>query len=88
MNKIFIEAKDKRTSEYYFLKTILSQFFPDKEVDFIPMNGIGNLFHEAILNQMSLAQDSGDWLFDNVNYWDLKVATLQPLRDFLATHLK
>ena len=44
MNKIFIEAKDKRTSEYYFLKTILNQFFPDKEVDFIPMNGIGNLF--------------------------------------------
>lgn len=206
MNKIFIEAKDKRTSEYYFLKTILSQFFPDKEVDFIPMNGIGNLFHEAILNQMSLAQESGeqvivftdadtiakgwgynkrkaaidkgmldhgisfpyflypnnlddgdvemlmesaarrdvhtiffdcfedyercvlgvkdasgqplynvpnlkgklhtymnaqnlsnsqrrrlgsgDWLFDNVNYWNLKVATLQPLRDFLATHLK
>ena len=60
MNKIFIEAKDKRTSEYYFLKTILSQFFPDKEVDFIPMNGIGNLFHEAILNQMSLAQESGE----------------------------
>ena len=29
MNKIFIEAKDKRTSEYHFLKAILNLFFPD-----------------------------------------------------------
>lgn len=60
MTKIFIEAKNKHTSEYYFLKTILNLFFADKEVDFRFMDGIGNLFNEAILNQISLAQESGE----------------------------
>ena len=31
---------------------------------------------------------SGDWLFENQDYWDLNVAALQPLKDFLATNLK
>lgn len=37
MNKIFIEAKDNKTSEYNFLKTMLSTHFQDKEVEFIFM---------------------------------------------------
>lgn len=60
MTKIFIEAKDKKTSECYFLKAILNLFFPEKDVDFIFMDGIGNLYKEAILNQMNLAQESGE----------------------------
>lgn len=59
MNKIFIEAKDRKTSEYHFLQTILKRFFPGKDVGFIFMNGIGNLFGETILNQISVAQESG-----------------------------
>lgn len=31
---------------------------------------------------------SGDWLFDDNNYWDLTDANLQPLKDFLSSHLK
>lgn len=60
MNKIFIEAKKKETSEYHFIKTILDVFFPEKKVDFIFMDGIGNLYKEAILNQIRLAQDNGE----------------------------
>ena len=60
MNKIFIEAKKKETTEYHFIKTILDVFFPKKKVDFIFMDGIGNLYNETILNQMRLAQDNGE----------------------------
>lgn len=60
MTKIFIEAKDKKTSEYHFLEAIIRLFFLGKEVDFICMNGIGNLFNETNLNQISLAQESGE----------------------------
>lgn len=60
MNKIFIEAKDKEKPECHFLKAIISHFFPGKEIDFICMDGIGNLFKEAIRNQMAQAEESGD----------------------------
>lgn len=60
MTKIFIEAKNNKTSEYYFLKTIIDIFFPDIEVKFIFMDGIGNLYNETNLNQISLAQESGE----------------------------
>lgn len=30
----------------------------------------------------------GDWLFDEERFWDLDVAALQPLKDFLSSHLK
>lgn len=56
MNKIFIEAKDKCTSEYHLINTILSTFFPLNEVEIITMDGISNLFTEAILNQIDQAQ--------------------------------
>ncbi len=59
MTKIFIEAKNNKTSEYYFLKTIINIFFQEKEkeIEFIFMNGIGNLYNETILNQIRLAQE-------------------------------
>lgn len=60
MTKIFIEAKDKKTSEYHFLATIIKLFFPDKEVDFICIHGIGNLFNQTNLNQINIAQESGE----------------------------
>lgn len=60
MTKIFIEAKNNKTSEYHFLHTILNIRFPETEVEFIFMNGIGNLYNETILNQISLAQESGE----------------------------
>lgn len=60
MNRIFIEAKNNKTSEFHFLKAVLNRFFPDKEVGFIFMDGIDNLFNEAIRNQMALARESGE----------------------------
>lgn len=60
MNKIFIEAKDRKTPEYYFLKTILDIYFPRKEVEFIFMNGIGNLFNETNMNVISQSQIMGE----------------------------
>lgn len=206
MTKIFIEAKSKDTSECHFLQAIINIVSPKIEVNFIPMNGIGNLFKEPIINQIKVTQEngeqvivladadtitkqhgyvkrkdeidnemkanavsfpyflypnnhddgdveilmesaarrdlhqvffdcfedyekcvsgakdeygqplyntpnlkgklhtymnaqklsnklrrklgSGDWLFDNTNYWDLKAVSLQPLKDFLAVNLK
>lgn len=58
MNKIFIEAEKKETPEYYFIRTILNIFFPEKKVDFIFMDGIGNLYKETIINQIRLAQEN------------------------------
>lgn len=60
MTKIFIEARNKNTAEYHFIKAILNIFFPERDVDFIFMDGIGNLFKEAIVNQISLAQENGE----------------------------
>ena len=60
MTKIFIEAKSKDTSEYHFIQTIINIISPEMEVDFIPMNGISNLFQEAILNQIKVAQEVGE----------------------------
>jgi hypothetical protein len=31
---------------------------------------------------------SGNWLFDDNNYWDLGTATLEPLKEFLSANLK
>lgn len=55
-NIIFIEAKNRNTPEYHFLRTIIELFFPQKEVEFICINGIGNLFHETNINLMQQAQ--------------------------------
>lgn len=44
MNFIFIEAKNANTSECNFLKAVLSKHFVDKSVEFICMDGVGNLF--------------------------------------------
>ena len=59
MNWIFIEAKSKYTTEYQFISAIIKKFFPDKEVDFIAMDGIGNLFKEANVNQIKQAITEG-----------------------------
>lgn len=60
MNKIFIEAKHEKTAECFFLKAILDKFFPEKEIQFIFMDGINNLFKEPILNQIALSQIVND----------------------------
>ncbi len=60
MNKIFIETEDKTTPEYNFLKAFIDLHFPTKDIDFICIGGISNLFNEANLNQMSQAQAVGD----------------------------
>lgn len=31
---------------------------------------------------------SGDWLFDNKDYWNLNADALQPLKEFFAMNLK
>lgn len=60
MNLIFIEAKNAHTSECNFLKAVLSKHFVDKSVEFICMDGVGNLFQKSIINRMEQAQDEGD----------------------------
>lgn len=60
MNKIYIEAKHQRTSEYNFLSAIIAKNFPDKEVEFICMDGVANLFSESIINNIQQSQDEGD----------------------------
>jgi hypothetical protein len=60
MNKIFIEAKNNKTPECNFLGALLNSHFPDKKIEFICIDGIGNLFNETNLNQMSQAQALGD----------------------------
>lgn len=60
MNKIFIEAKKEDTSECNFLKAILVKYFPDKEICFVCMDGVGNLFNEANRNQMLQAIEDED----------------------------
>lgn len=60
MNKILIEAQDKTTPECHFLKAILTRDFPRKDVDFICIGGVDNLFNEANVNQISQAQAVGD----------------------------
>ena len=59
MNWIFIEAKDENTPEYQFISTIINKFFPDKEVDYITMNGIGNLFNQTIVHKIEQANTEG-----------------------------
>lgn len=60
MNKIFIEAKHERTSEYNFIQTIVFKHFPNKEFKIVCMDGVANLFSETILNQINQALDEGD----------------------------
>lgn len=60
MNKLFIEAKSIKTPEAHFLNAIIGAFFGDKEVEIVPMDGICNLFGEAIINQISIANETGD----------------------------
>lgn len=60
MTRIFIEAKNNKTSEYHFLQAVVNIFFPEMDVEFIFMDGIGNLYSEAILNQIKLAQEVGE----------------------------
>lgn len=60
MTKIFIEAEDKTTPEYNFLKAFVSLHFPTKDVEFTCIGGIGNLFNETNKNQISQAQEVGE----------------------------
>lgn len=60
MNKLFIEAKHSNTSESHFLDAIIKTHFPDKQVKFEYMDGLGNLFNETIINQIKEAQTEGD----------------------------
>lgn len=48
MTKIFIEAEDKTTPEYNFLKAFIDMHFPTKDIDFICIGGIGNLLMKQI----------------------------------------
>lgn len=60
MTKIFIEAKNNKTSEYHFLQAIIAKFFPYVKAEYIFMDGIGNLYNETIINQIKLAQETGE----------------------------
>ena len=60
MNRIFVEAKSEATPECRFLQALISRHFPGCECKIICMNGFGNLFKEAIPNQLRSAHDEGD----------------------------
>lgn len=60
MNKILIEAKYPKTSEYNFLKAVISEYLPDKGYEIVCMNGVANLFSESILNLIRQAKEDGD----------------------------
>ena len=60
MTKIFIEAKNNKTSEYHFLQAIIAKFFPYVKAEYIFMDGIGNLYNETIINQIKLAQETSE----------------------------
>lgn len=45
-NRLFIEAKHAKTPECNFLKSLVSRYIPNKDFDFIFMDGYGNLFNE------------------------------------------
>lgn len=57
MNKIFIEAKKAETAECNFLNTIIARYFPKVDIEFVLMNGVGNLFNETNINQMMQARE-------------------------------
>lgn len=54
MKHIYIEAKNNHTTEYFFLKAIISELFPEKKegVDFkfYFLDGVDNLFNEKKSN--------------------------------------
>jgi hypothetical protein len=54
MKHIYIEAKNNHTTEYFFLKAIIGELFPEKkeEVDFkfYFLDGVDNLFNEKKSN--------------------------------------
>jgi len=60
MNRLFIEARHEKTSECCFLKTLANKYFQAKEIDFVFMDGCGNLFREPIVNQLKSSEDNGD----------------------------
>lgn len=60
MNKLYIEAKSARTAESCFIKAIVRKFCPDRQVEFVYMDGVSNLFNETILNIMRQSLLSGD----------------------------
>lgn len=60
MTKIFIEAANKTTPECNFLKAFIKTHFPSKEVDFVCIGGIANLFNEANINQIHQSQEVGE----------------------------
>lgn len=60
MNFIFIEAKNPNTSEYNFIKAVLDEYFADKNIEIVCMDGVDNLFCPTIINRMRQAQDEGN----------------------------
>ena len=60
MNRILIEAKKPETSEYSFLETVVRANFPDKPFEIICMDGVANLFGQAMLNKIRVSRDDGD----------------------------
>ena len=42
---------------------------------------------QKLSNKLRRKLGTGDWLFDNTNYWNLNAVALQPLKDFLTSHL-
>lgn len=60
MNRLFVEAKSSQTAEGSFLNAILKRFFPDKQVQFVYMDGVAHLFNETNLNIMHQSSADGE----------------------------
>lgn len=60
MNKILIEANNKKTPECCFLRAVLGTMFIHEGIEFVCMGGVGNLFTESIKNQIKQALWDGE----------------------------
>lgn len=81
MNKIFIEAKKAETAECNFLSTIIAKYFPTADVEFVLMNGVGNLFNETNVNLMMQAREE-----DNNVIVILDADSIEKCAGFVARH--
>ena len=99
MFHFFIESRNDKTPEFSFVKCYVDKILPGLDYDIIPMNGIGNLFRDSNKTMMRLyyinavpmekklrnSLGSGNWQFQNSDYWDLDCEYLNPLKIFLES---
>ena len=100
MFHFFIESRNDKTPEFSFVKCYVDKILPGLDYDIIPMNGIGNSVYQVpnlkgklhtYINAVPMEKKlrnslgSGNWQFQNSDYWDLDCEYLNPLKIFLES---